>query len=156
MVILGPSWVLFAMVGATEEMSAQQQPTSSAAVVAFCVVRLSHRVCTSFSFSLWSTLGTFLSLAPPPISYRLGWRRFGNDTVKHAAHYVSYCRQPGYRFCFSRSPTAGCRVRSFVRGKEPLLRTRELIVSRSVQGKAPKRQLRSTPIAVSGNAYTGN
>ena len=55
----------------------------------------------------------------------------------------------------SRSPSpppacAGCRVRSFVRGKEPLLRTRELIVSRSVQ-KAPKRQLHSTLIAVSGS-----
>ena len=52
--------------------------------------------------------------------------------------------QPGYRFFFfcGRSPTAGCRVcRSFVRGKEPLLRTRELVVSRSVHGKAPKRQL---------------
>ena len=32
----------------------------------------------------------------------------------------------------------------------------EIIVSRGVYGKAPKRQLRSTPIAVSGNAYTRN
>ena len=50
----------------------------------------------------------------------------------------------------------GRRVRSFVRGKEPLLRTRKLIVSRSVQGEAPETQLHSTPIAVSGSGYTGN
>ena len=40
------------------------------------------------------------------------------------------------------------------RGKEPLLRTRELIVSRTVQGKAPKTKLLSTPIAVSGKMPT--
>ena len=31
-----------------------------------------------------------------------------------------------------------------------------MLVSRSVQGKAPKGQLHSSPIAVSGNDYTGN
>ena len=31
-----------------------------------------------------------------------------------------------------------------------------MIVSLSVQGKASKRQLHSSPIAVSGKAYTGN
>ena len=31
-----------------------------------------------------------------------------------------------------------------------------IIVSCSVQGKSPKRQLHRTPIAVSGSAYTGN
>ena len=31
-----------------------------------------------------------------------------------------------------------------------------IIVSSSVYGEAPKRQLHSAPIAVSGNAYTGN
>ena len=31
-----------------------------------------------------------------------------------------------------------------------------MVVSRSVYGKAPKRQLRSTPIAVSGSVCTGN
>ena len=40
----------------------------------------------------------------------------------------------GARFFFRRSPEAGCRVRSFVREKEPLLRTRRLIASRSGQG----------------------
>ena len=40
-----------------------------------------------------------------------------------------------------RSVAAGYRVRSSVRGDQPLLRTRELIVSRSVHDKTPKRQL---------------
>ena len=27
--------------------------------------------------------------SPPPILYRLGWRRLGTNTVNRAAHYVS-------------------------------------------------------------------
>ena len=38
---------------------------------------------------------------------------------------------------------------------EPLLRTRGMIGSCSVFSKAPKRQLHSNPIAVSGSAHVG-
>ena len=51
---------------------------------------------------------------------------------------------------FLRSVTAGGRVGPFVLDEEPLLRTRGMIVSRGVYCKAPKGQLHSTPIAVSG------
>ena len=44
----------------------------------------------------------------------------------------------------------------FVRGEQPLLAQVGMVVSRSVHGEAPKRQLLSTPIAVSGNAYPAN
>ena len=78
---------------------------------------------------------------PPYILYRLGWRRVGNDTEKHAAYYLSCCRH-GTDFFFWRSVTASGRVRSsFVRGGEPLLCTRGMIGSRRVYGKASKRQL---------------
>ena len=43
-----------------------------------------------------------------------------------------------------------------MRGGELLLRTRGIILSRSAYGKAPTRQLHSTPIAVSGSGPTGN
>ena len=48
----------------------------------------------------------------------------------------------------------GDRVRSFARGREPSFRTRGMIGSRSVYGKAPMRQLHSEPIAVSGSGHT--
>ena len=95
-----------------------------------------------YMFCSVKTVLTIIQLTPPPppIIYRLGWPGLA-----------------GYRFCFvfRRSPTVGRRVRSFVRGREPLLRTRKMIVSRSVHGKAPKRQFHSAPIAVSGSGYTG-
>ena len=49
---------------------------------------------------------------------------------------------------------SGCR--SFVWGGEPLLRTRGLIASRRVYGKAPTRQSRRTLIAVSGSTPEKN
>ena len=86
-------------------------------------------------------------LLPPPTPYLLctGWVGVCcNVTVKHAAHYLSYSRQPVqqttrapfilflfFHFFFRRSIAAGGRVRSFVRGGEPLIRTRGLIVLRS-------------------------
>ena len=42
-----------------------------------------------------------------------------------------------------------------VRGGEPLLRTRGMIGSRSVCGKAPMRQLHGNPMAVSGSGHSG-
>ena len=53
---------------------------------------------------------------------------------------------------------AGGRARSFVRGADPKLRTREMIVSTSVYlvyGKAPTRKLHCLPTAGSGNGHTG-
>ena len=64
---------------------------------------------------------------------------------------------PVFYFAFFwRSVTAGGRVGSFVRRGEPLLRTYELNVSRSIHGKAPKGQLHRHPIAVSGSGHTGS
>ena len=42
-----------------------------------------------------------------------------------------------------------------MRGGELLLRTRGMIVSRSVGGKAPTRQLHRFPIAASGSGHAG-
>ena len=89
----------------------------------------------------------------------------GNDTVKYAAHYVKYSRQPAFRSFFlllfffvgGRSQLFIARGRKlFMRGEKPLLRTRGMVASRSVYGEAPKRQLRGTPFAVSGSGHTGN
>ena len=82
----------------------------------------------------------------------------GNDTVQHAAHYVSL--KPGYIpfffFGFLLAVTAtGGRVRLFVPGGDPLLRTRGMIGSCSVYGEAPMRQLHDNLIAVSGSGHTG-
>ena len=43
-----------------------------------------------------------------------------------------------------------------MQGRELLLRTMGIIVSRSGYGNAPTRQLHGTPIAVSGIGHTGN
>ena len=48
------------------------------------------------------------------------------------------------------------RVRPSVRSEQPLLRTRGLVASHVVHGKAPKRQIHSTPIAFSVSGYTRN
>ena len=55
----------------------------------------------------------------PPLSYVGGLASVGNDTVKHAAHFVRELDNQGnvfFFFSFGRSPTVRCRVRSFVRG----------------------------------------
>ena len=49
----------------------------------------------------------------------------------------------------------GGRVRLFVPGGDPLLRTRGMIGSCSVYGEAPMRQLHDNLIAVSGSGHTG-
>ena len=89
-------------------------------------------------------------LSPP---YRLGWQR--HCQTCRSLHELD---NQGTVFFFSGwlLPTAGRRVRSFVLGKEYILRTRGIIVSRSAHGKVPTRQLHNTPIAVSGSGYTGN
>ena len=56
-------------------------------------------------------------------------------------------------FHFLAVAATGGRVRSFVRGGEPLLRTRRMIGSCSVCDKALMRQLHSNPIAVSGSDH---
>ena len=63
---------------------------------------------------------------------------------------------PFFVFCFVFLAVAatGRRLISSGRGGEPLLRTRGMIGSRSVYGKAPMRQLHSEPIAVSGSGHT--
>ena len=58
-------------------------------------------------------------------------------------------------FCSLVVAETGGRVRLFLRGGEPVLRTRGMIVSRSVYGKAPTVQLHCNPIAVSGNGHAG-
>ena len=47
------------------------------------------------------------------------------------------------------------KLKSFVRGGEPLLRTRGMIGSRSAYGKAPMKQLHGNPLAVSAFGHTG-
>ena len=89
----------------------------------------------------------------------MGWRRLAVTTVKHAAHYVRYCRQPGYMpfFLFSFGGRRNWRstYKYFVRGREPLLRVRGMIGSCSVYGEAPMREFHSNPIAVSASGRTG-
>ena len=97
-----------------------------------------------------------ISSTPPPLPYYIwvGLASVGNDTVKHAAGYLSYtARVP---FCFGgRSQLVveldqSCEVNSLYSAQVGM------VVLRSVYGKAPKRQLHSAPIAVSGSDYTGN
>ena len=83
----------------------------------------------------------------------VGLASVGNDTVKHPALYVSYTNRV-HTFFVAVAATGGG-VRPFVRGGEPLLRTRGMVGSRSVYGKAPMRQLHSNPIAVSGSVHSG-
>ena len=80
----------------------------------------------------------------------------GNDTVKHAAHLVSYTTRSHTVFLFWAVAATGGRVRFFfAQGGEPLLRTRGMIGSSIVYGKAPMRQVHGNPIAVSGRGHTG-
>ena len=61
----------------------------------------------------------------PPVIYRLGWRRLAMTLYNMS----SYTTRVLIKKTNWRSVTAGGRVRSFVRGEQPLLCTRELIVS---------------------------
>ena len=65
--------------------------------------------------------------------------------------------QGTYRFFlfFLAVAATGGRVSSFMRDREPLLRTRGMIESRSVYAMASMRQIHSNPIAVSGSGHTG-
>ena len=58
-------------------------------------------------------------------------------------------------FVFLAIAVTGVRGRSFVRGGEPLLRTRGMVGLRNVYGEAPMRQLHSHPIAVSRSDRAG-
>ena len=86
----------------------------------------------------------------------------GNGTAKHTTHYVVRGLKNQGIYCFfvffwgGAVAANGGRVRSFVQGGEPLLRTRGTIGSRSsdVYGKAPKRELHSNPIAISESGHT--
>ena len=73
----------------------------------------------------------------------VGLASVGNDTVKHPALYVSYTNRV-HTFFVAVAATGGG-VRPFVRGGEPLLRTRGMVGSPSVYGKTPTRQLNCTP-----------
>ena len=83
----------------------------------------------------------------------VGWQRHSktNRSPREEGNQGTF-----YLSVFGRSPTAGRRVRSVVRGKSPYIRTRESIVSRSVHGKAPQKHLHRTTIAISGSGYSGN
>ena len=89
----------------------------------------------------------------------VGLASVGQDTVQHAAHCKTCCllrkldNQGRYPFGGEAVAATGSRVRSFVRGGEPLLRTRGMIGSRSVCGKAPMRQLHSNPIGKQINSF---
>ena len=110
----------------------------------------------------WSTDQSKQQMStPPPPSPRLGWHRLA-PTLKHAAHYVRELDNQGtYRFFFLFSffggRRNGGRVRSFVRGGQPFLRTRGIIVSPSVIvciWYGAHQALSSIPIAVSGSGRT--
>ena len=95
---------------------------------------------------------------PPPSLLHIGW--VGVGWQRHCKTLCSL-RELGnqgtssFFSFFRRAVTTGCRVRLFVRCGRPLTLTQMgMIVSRSVQGKAPKSQLHGTLIALS--AYTGN
>ena len=77
------------------------------------------------------------------------------DSCKTCRSLRELDNQGTYRFCcFLAVAATGGRVRSFARIGEPLLRTRGMIGSRRVYGKAPMR-LHSNLISVSGSGHTG-
>ena len=94
------------------------------------------------------------ALTPPPYIDRVGvgWQR-----------HCETCRSPreldnqGTFFVFGGHPQLVvelddlCEVKNLYSAQQV-----GIILSRSVQGKTPKRKLHSTPLAVSGIAYTGN
>ena len=91
---------------------------------------------------------------PSPRSYVKLWlASVDNDTVKQTTRVP--INSTVIWFFVWRSVTAGDQARSFVRSGEPLHHVREMAVSRSIYGKAPTRQLHSTPTAVSGVDHTG-
>ena len=81
-----------------------------------------RRVCSSCKRQKKTSLSLFTPLPSAPSIYSLGWRRLA--TTLKTMSLLTRARQPGYRFFFFSwwSVTAGCRVRSFVRGEQPLLR----------------------------------
>ena len=75
----------------------------------------------------------------PGLYISIDWVRVGGQRHLKPCRSLRELDNQG-KFCFF--PVvgyAGGRVRSFVRGGEPSLRTRGMIASRSVYGKAPKR-----------------
>ena len=97
-------------------------------------------------------------VTPPPICIYytcIGWVGVGcqrhSKTCRSILELQETTRVPFCFLFFWRSVTTGGRVGLFVLSEG----TRGLIVSCSVHGKAPKRQVQSTPIAVSGSGHTG-
>ena len=110
--------------------------------------------------TLQNGLVLYHSPAPWPIFY-IGWVGSGwqrHCTTCRSLHELNH---QGTFFFFlllflgGRSQ-ASVELDQFVRGGERFLRTRGMIVSRSVYGKAPTRQLHSTLIALPGNGHTGS
>ena len=67
---------------------------------------------------------------PPTHTYciQVGLASVGNDTVKHAAHYIYELHNQGdLLICSGRPPTAGGRGRTSVRSGECLLLVREVV-----------------------------
>ena len=87
------------------------------------------------------------------LGLRLGLELVCNDTLKCAAHYVVYRRKPGYLF-FAVGYSWRLSYRSFVRGGQPLLRSRGFIASSTDDGNASTRQLRIDP-NLFGSNHTG-
>ena len=136
------------------------------------VGRLSCRESIGWALSFVSTLVTHHFKISPLVSpyiipvYRSGWRRLasvGNDWRRHSKTFRSLReldnQSTWYRFLFfflgGLSPLA-FELDDFLRGGEPLLCTRRMVVSRSTYGRAPTRQLHSSPNnAASGSGHTG-
>ena len=95
------------------------------------------------------------SLPSSPYYIWVGLGSVGNDIENMPL--TTRLRQPGYRFlcfCLGGRPLIVeldhlCKVN--ILQSAPV----GMVTSRSIRGKAPKRQLHSTPIAVSGGGYTG-
>ena len=65
----------------------------------------------------------------PPYFIYVGLASVGNDTVKHATHCLSWTTRVPFFFFLAAGHSWLSSYRSFVRGEEPFLRTRGMIVS---------------------------
>ena len=96
---------------------------------------------------------------PPPPLFYIGWVGVGWQRHCKTCHSLRELDNQGTVFLcvfFGGRPQPVIELDHLCEVKNIYFAQLGMIVSRSIQGKAPKRQIHRTPIAVSGNAYTGN